>query len=853
MTTELAQKLEGVRDFKKILETVVKELGETYSADLSQIVLSNPLDRNITSICEHKLYPEVVPQDLPVSMSFPLPLEGPGLGAVTLARKNPFHENEVNWIRITLAELCDIIRHAQINDIVQRETFRNTFLFEIQTLMQYSLGLGDALFMVVNILGKVLQASRCLFICVDDTQAGWKAYEFWQRDRLQSCQDYGWPTTDSPIVARSLLTTSPLVIHEANQNSHLTPAQEELQLLGVRSLLGVPLRSESATHGCIIVQHCESRHAWTRGEIDMVQNVADTVAEALSKLPEEKRAREPIMRLHQREVVQAGEEKESIIAVRKALRSALINTSIPSAQKSGVPKAPAPKAVAPTPTPAVAAATPPAPLPAPEVAPPAIPPAANTAQDLSFTPPSPGIPTSGNSSWASDQGQQQGMAPNAVPDSLDNKSFDQLADDLKAQASAERAEADADEVSSSLQNLLNGLRASGSQQIDTLPGKKPDVPTASPAADATSGGAPSAWAAEGTPPTTGAQGNQYSGSGLDAIPPTGTTSGATEAQQASGANAWGDLDSIGSQATTTDSIPAHAPPPVPTAAQADSAWGNLDSIPTPAGGGNKKMGGLLNRRAGNAPASPLLASLHRDKSRFAQEKVEFVDGGTIQIDEVQAEAKLKELLSTTNPSSDYVFATAGVDARMLGRIDGWLTQVEAKDKYDGLHGMQVAEYSVAVGRLLGLPQPELDKLRLAGIVHDVGKLGLPQQVLQKPEDELSDSELLLIMKHPIDGANLLEGFPELAHVAPIVLAHHEEYDGNGYPAGLDGEKIPLAARIIHIASDYHGMVCQNRWRPAMSPVEAQQTLLAGSGKAYDPALVQILIACVQQGMVAAIR
>jgi hypothetical protein len=188
MTTELAQKLEGVRDFRKILETVVKELGETYSADVSQIVLSNPLDRNLTSVCEYKLYPEADPSNMPVNRSFALPLQGVGLGTVNLCRQTEFHENELNWIRITLAELCDIIRHAQINDVVQRDTFRSTFLFEIQNVMQYSLGLGDALFMVVNILGKVLNASRCLFICVDDSRAGFKCYEFWQRDRgINSC------------------------------------------------------------------------------------------------------------------------------------------------------------------------------------------------------------------------------------------------------------------------------------------------------------------------------------------------------------------------------------------------------------------------------------------------------------------------------------------------------------------------------------------------------------------------------------------------------------------------------------------------------------------------------------------
>ncbi len=106
------------------------------------------------------------------------------------------------------------------------------------------------------------------------------------------------------MIARSLLAASPLIVYEGQVNSYISPVQEELQFMNVKSLLGVPLRSSEATHGCVILQQCDYRRAWTRGEIDMVQNVADKVAEALVKLPAEKRAREPIMQLHQRIVTQ---------------------------------------------------------------------------------------------------------------------------------------------------------------------------------------------------------------------------------------------------------------------------------------------------------------------------------------------------------------------------------------------------------------------------------------------------------------------------------------------------------------------------------------------------------------------
>jgi HD-GYP domain-containing protein (c-di-GMP phosphodiesterase class II)/GAF domain-containing protein len=789
MTTELAQKLEGVRDFRKILETTVKEIGETYGADVTQIVLSNPLDRNITSICEYKLFPEAGEDgELPVT-TFPLPLEGPGLGSIMLGRKDEFHENELNWIRITLAELNDIIRHAQINDVVQRETFRDTFLVEIGNTFNTMPGIGDALFMVVNILGSVLKVSRCLFICVDDTQRGWKCYEYWQRDRVQSCKDYGWPTTDSPIIARSLLSESPLVVWEANENSYFTPVQEELAILGVRSLLGVPLRSESAVHGCIILQQCDSRHAWTRSEIDMVQNAADKVAEALAKLPDEKRAREPIMRLHQREVIEAEGNKESILAVRKALR-ATMGVSIPTAQKTtgaapqGVSQAP--PLAAPTPSP--------------------IPPAPQSAQ---VPPPA--------------------VAPSPPPQVAQPK-----VDSTWSDSGAEGDKADPWGVN----QHLAGIEANPLTQFDNTAAPPPAVAPFSQQSSP-----PSDYAGFDTTPS------PHDPSALSPLirsvqaqssPKPGGAEPPPQAQYS-----LAELDAIGASPASTGGATKSG----------TSTWGNLDEIPTPAGGPARSglSGAMFGKKSqGGVSSSPLLASLHRDKSKFAGEPVEFIDGGTLQIDEAQAQAKLDKILSTSNPTSDYIFATPGLDARMLGRIDGWVTQVEEKDKYEAGHAVPVSEIAVAVASFLGLPQDEVDTIRQAAIVHDVGKLGLPAQLLKKSEDELSDSELLMIMKHPIDGANLLEGLPELKHLAPIVLAHHEEYNGNGYPAGLAGENIPLAARIIHVASSYHTMLTGNRNRAGMTDNEAQQALRLGAGSSFDPAVVEALIACLQQGSVAAV-
>ncbi len=877
MTSALVQQLTGVRDLKKILETTVKELGETFKADVCQVMLSNPLDPNVVAICDYRAAADQEsPPDLP-TVTLPLSLEGKSFGHIRLARTEAVSSDEVNNIRVILGEMGDIIRHAQINDIVQRDTFRDTFLVEIGNVMAYSLGIGDALFMVVNILGKVLHASRCIFICTDDTQAGWKCYEFWQQDKVQSCQSYCWPTTDSPLVAQTLLSTAPLMAYEGQSNSYSTPVQEEMVLIGARSVLGVPLRSERGTHGCVILQQCDYRRAWTRGELDMVQNVADKVAEAITKLPAEKLAREPIMQLHQRTVSIPEGEKQSIQSVRRALKGALGQQSIPVAQKTSMP---APKPVSPPPLP-VTQSLPdasqmelPPPPPSVAVAPQVVP----TAPVSEPAPPA--VQKPGETEGFSAPGGE------AHPPAA-GKGLGGILGGIKQGAGATAMAAldfgapSAPELPPPVQTPVQPPAAWGEPPTpaeDSSPwGSAEPSPVADvaqppavepPAAGGSPWGNPDdvATPATGSAPAAGHWGDLDASDAPGATPPSPASAPVPSTPAPAPANAWGDLDSIptpgssGAQAAPAaaqwgnlDSIPT---PGAGAAAPANGgSWGNLDAIPTPASGGGKPGLAAMakSKGGGGGVASPLMASFHKDKSKFTQQMpvTEFVEGPPVEIDEVAAQAKLQAILSSANPTSDYIFATPGLDARMLGRIDGWVSQIEQKDKYANGHARQVAEYAVAIATQAGLSADEISLVRLAGLVHDVGKLGAAAAVLQKPDDELSDSELLLMMKHPLDGAELLESFPDLKQLAPIVRAHHEEFDGNGYPAGLKGDDIPILARIIHVADSYHQLTSPMRFRPGMSPTDAQQVLTKGAGKQWDPRFVEALILSIMQQKVPA--
>ncbi|HEY9679498.1 MAG TPA: HD domain-containing phosphohydrolase [Drouetiella sp.] len=892
------QRLSGVRDLKKILETTVKEMGDLFQADCCQIMLSNPLDPNVTSICEFRAAPD---DDLrgTKNTTMPLVLHGRTFGSLSLSRRSDVSQEEVNAMRVILGELGDIVRHAQINDIVQRDTFRDTFLVEIGNVMAYSLGIGDALFMVVNILGKVLQASRCLFVCTDDTAAGWKCYEFWQQDKVQSCQEYMWPTTDSPVIAQTLLSTAPLRVFEGQQNSYVSPVQEELQFIGVKSLLGISLKSSVATHGCVILQQCDYRRAWTRNEVDMAQKVADKVADALVKLPAEKRAREPIMQLHQRIVSvpdQAGAEgKTSYDSVRKALKGALGQQAIPTARATSAPPPPPPPPKPATPPPPAPPPAPPSPVqPDQTMVPP---------QPIAPTPPAPSQPAAaaptispvqsrsqapvetGTKSLGSILGNQNPPIPAPTPApvqpaasaaagqdpyaDLDFGDFNDSGDGPRGGRPGAK-EIDPDATWGNLEAIQP---PAGQQLTQNRAGEVTTPLNAVPAPPYVLNTPPTAVP---PPPVTGeapaSPVEPAAATQSPAVSPIAPAQPAAEAPAAaSSGGPWGDLDSIGTPAAapTNPASPANTPAvaaevPAPAADAGGSPWGDLDSIGTPSGaparGGG--LGGLMGRaKAASAapPSSALMASFHKDKSRFAQPSQPPTapeaapPAAASPIDEAAAQAKIQEMLkSSANETSDYIFATPGLDMRMLGRIDGWVAQIEAKDKYVNGHARQVAELSTAIAKEAGLGASDVDLVRQAALVHDVGKLGSAAQILQKPDEQLSDPELITVMKHPLDGAELLESFPDLQKLGPIVRAHHEEYNGEGYPQGLKGDEIPVAARIIHVANSYHTFVSEKRFGPGISPQDAQQELVKGAGKQWDPTFVQALIQAIMSNKVPAI-
>ncbi|NPA49433.1 MAG: response regulator [Thermodesulfobacteria bacterium] len=164
--------------------------------------------------------------------------------------------------------------------------------------------------------------------------------------------------------------------------------------------------------------------------------------------------------------------------------------------------------------------------------------------------------------------------------------------------------------------------------------------------------------------------------------------------------------------------------------------------------------------------------------------------------------------------------------------------LEAKDPYTKEHSERVTNYALLIAREMGLSTEELEMLRFAGHLHDVGKVGIADAILLKPS-RLTSEEYEIIKQHPVIGAEIVGHIGLLQEEARIIRYHHERFDGQGYPEGLRGEEIPLLARILAVADTYDAMTTRRPYRPSLSAETAYQEILRCSGSQFDPEIVEI--------------
>ncbi len=266
----------------------------------------------------------------------------------------------------------------------------------------------------------------------------------------------------------------------------------------------------------------------------------------------------------------------------------------------------------------------------------------------------------------------------------------------------------------------------------------------------------------------------------------------------------------------------------------------------------------------NTPSSSLLNAWgcqigQRLPSSWRQLVLDVISSGVVREVEIESENRVLSLACTPVVEADYVNlygrditdrekAEEGLRNAAVETLLAVSSLVEARDPYTSGHSQRVTEYALAIAKRMELPEAELETLRIAGLLHDVGKIGIPDAVLNKA-GRLTRSEWLTIYAHPTESASLVEKVAAFHNAVPAIRHHHELWDGTGYPDGLKGEEIPLLARILAVGDWYEAMSSDRPYRTALSQEEVLEEIRANAGIKLDPKVVQVFLELIAQGAI----
>ncbi|MDH7499414.1 MAG: cache domain-containing protein [candidate division NC10 bacterium] len=184
----------------------------------------------------------------------------------------------------------------------------------------------------------------------------------------------------------------------------------------------------------------------------------------------------------------------------------------------------------------------------------------------------------------------------------------------------------------------------------------------------------------------------------------------------------------------------------------------------------------------------------------------------------------------------------------LSTVRSLAAAIDAKDPYTRGHSERVTQHSLAIAEEMKLGAREREKINIAALLHDVGKIGIDTQILRKP-DKLSEEEYALIKQHPVLGANIMAPIKQLREIVPLMRHHHEFYDGTGFPDHIRGEEIPLGARILCLADTFDAMTSDRPYQKAMETDYVLERITSWSGTRFDPKVVNAFLACIQSGRI----
>ena len=228
----------------------------------------------------------------------------------------------------------------------------------------------------------------------------------------------------------------------------------------------------------------------------------------------------------------------------------------------------------------------------------------------------------------------------------------------------------------------------------------------------------------------------------------------------------------------------------------------------------------------------LTASISRNGNRFTEKDLNYLSFVTRNAAQTLENLALYEHIYENLLSTLYAFVKA----------------LEAKDAYTQQHSTRVTEIALSIGRGIGCTPEEMEVLNFAGRLHDIGKLGIPDNILLKP-DKLTDDEFERIKRHPAIGADIVGQLGLWDQEQQLIRCHHERFDGAGYPEGLKGEEIPLLARVLAVADAYDAMASDRAYRKRLPAETILNNLQNGAGSQWDGTIVDIFLRLHAQGKI----
>lgn len=220
-----------------------------------------------------------------------------------------------------------------------------------------------------------------------------------------------------------------------------------------------------------------------------------------------------------------------------------------------------------------------------------------------------------------------------------------------------------------------------------------------------------------------------------------------------------------------------------------------------------------------------------EKSDKFDQLLLLIESGINAVSQMQLIKKINDELKTTYDK---------LESAYMETIEILRFTVEAKDAYTRGHSDRVSAYSVLIGEALGLSEDDLKTLKIGGLFHDIGKIGIPDSILLKT-DKLDDEEYSEIKNHPAIGAHILSNATIFKDIIPIVKHHHERFDGHGYPGKLKGEEIPYLARIATVADSFDAMTSKRSYRDSLPIDVVKEEIKKNSGTQFDPEIAEVFL------------